>query len=306
MELVSLLCRIKHANRMIEDMSILEYNEQPNAKPTVAILGAGSMGGAILEGFLAASESVADPIYVTTFSEQKKAAYAETDRVVAHSLETDERANVKAVDGADVVILGVKPGLILDVLAQIVAHLKPGAIVISVAAGIKLESMRAIAPQSVHVVRAMPNTPVLVRNGVTGITGATGTPTDALNTAERLFSTVGQVIMLPNDAEDLLNSLTAVSGGGPAYVFFLIEKMIAETEKLGFASEQAKAMVEDTFLGASLLLKKSGLSPEQLRKNVTSPNGTTEQALNQLAAADLGETFEKAFLAARNRAIEMG
>lgn len=291
---------------MIEDMSILEYNEQPNAKHAVAILGAGSMGGAILEGFLAASESVADPIHVTTFSEQKKAAYAESDSVVAHALETDELANLKAVAGADVVILGVKPGLILDVLAQIATHLKPGAIVISVAAGIKLESMRTIAPQSVHVIRAMPNTPVLVRHGVTGITGATGTPADALNTAEQLFSTVGQVIMLPNDAEDLLNSLTAVSGGGPAYVFFLIEKMIAETEKLGFSSEQAKAMVEGTFLGASLLLEKSGLSPEQLRKNVTSPNGTTEQALNQLAAADLDETFNNAFLAARNRAIEMG
>lgn len=271
--------------------------------PITAILGVGSMGGAILEGLLAPNVQLQAPVKVTANSKASAAQFIEVDNVIAYSLEANDEANRKAVRGAEVVILGVKPNMIVNLVKEIAEDLKPGAVVVSVAAGIELESMREFLPDGVALVRAMPNTPSLVRKGVTGITAEPGTPGASVDLVRRVFNTVGEVILLETEAQ--LNSLSAVSGSGPAYVFLFIQKMTEAAMRLGFTHEQSKLMVEGTFLGSTLLLQDQGVDPQELRLAVTSPNGTTEQAIKKFEAAGLETIFDDALMAAINRAEEI-
>src|SRR5690606_8330863 len=128
----------------------------------------------------------------------------------------------------------------------------------------------------------MPNTPSLVGKGVTGIVGGSATTPQSLDLAEKLFGTVGEVIRVAS--EDELDRLSAISGSGPAYVFLFIEKLTEAAERLGFSKEDARRMVEGTFLGASVLLADQGDEPAELRRRVTSPNGTTERAIAEFMA----------------------
>lgn len=276
---------------------------EKNVLPATAILGVGAMGGAILEGLLSPGVEFSVPVNVTTFTDASSEKYSSRAGVIAHSLESDPEANLKAVAGAKVVIIGVKPHMIIDLIKEIASHLAPNTVLISVAAGVEIETIQKLLPSGVTVVRAMPNTPSLVRRGVTGITASSEAPRKSLDLARELFETVGKVIIL--ESESQLNSLTAASGGGPAYVFLFIEKMTDAVKKLGFSASEAKIIVEETFLGASLLLEKMGADPKQLRQDVTSPSGTTEQALKRFESARLDVTISEALKAAIDRAEEL-
>lgn len=270
--------------------------------PRVAILGAGSMGGAILSGLRSPKVQIAEPITVTTQSQASAAAFDAAGDVAAFSAEVDELANKRAVEGASIVVLAVKPWAIHDVLRDIAETLEPGAIVVSVAAGITCASMEALVPDGVAVLRAMPNTPSHIGRGVTGISaGATATAAHT-ETVRHIFETVGSVLVVD---EERIDAVSAVSGSGPAYLYFFAEQFIAAAERLGFSADEARLLAQGTVTGAAALLEQSGETPKELRLGVTTPNGTTEQAMHQLQAAGWGEAFDRALAAAIRRSAEL-
>jgi pyrroline-5-carboxylate reductase len=268
--------------------------------PSIAILGTGSMGGAILSGLLAPGVEVEGGIRVTNRTAEKASTLA-SDRVTSLATETDPDANRVAVRGARIVLVGVKPGMVPDLLREVADSLEPDAVVVSVAAGVTIATMEALVTGA--VLRSMPNTPSLVGRGVTGV-AAGGRSTDAqLDLVRTMFETVGSVLVVP---ESRIDALSTISGSGPAYVYFLIEQLTRTAVDLGFTAEEASTMVEGTFIGAAELLAASDSTPTELRVRVTSPKGTTERAVAELERADLKGVFDRATAAALARARELG
>jgi pyrroline-5-carboxylate reductase len=277
--------------------------------PTTAILGAGSMGGAILQGLLRPDVSVDGGVRVTNRTEAKAGALRR-GAVTSLATETDAKANASAVVGARLVLIGVKPHLVVDLLREIGPVLDPGAVVVSLAAGVTTATMEAALPESVSVLRSMPNTPSHVGLGVTGLSAGSRSSDADLALARSLFEVVGDVVVVP---ESQIDALSTISGSGPAYVFYLIEQLQEAAVALGFTRAQAATMVQGTFRGASELLASTDVlpadaAPADLRRRVTSPGGTTERAVAELADGGLLELFERATQAAlaRNREIAEG
>jgi pyrroline-5-carboxylate reductase len=270
--------------------------------PATAFLGVGSMAGAILNGLLRPEVTVAGGIRVTNRSAANAARFDDVACVTAYATETDPDANRRAVAGAGLVVVGVKPYQVPALLAEIADALEPGAVVVSVAVGVKVATMEAALPASVAVVRSMPNTPAQVLRGVTGVSAGSRASADDVALVRRLFETVGAVVEVP---EEQLDALSTISGSGPAYVFLLIEALVEAAVGKGFTPPQAKVLVEQTFRGASELLAATGEDPAELRRRVTSPKGTTEKALEVLQAADLAGLFGRATDAALARAREL-
>jgi pyrroline-5-carboxylate reductase len=249
------------------------------------------MGGAILSGL----RSHGADVRVTTRSAESAAAIEG-----ATSTEADPAANAQAVAGARVVLLGVKPLMVADLLREIAPALAEDAIVVSLAVGVTTASMEAIVPGA--VVRSMPNTPALVGRGVTGLSAGSRVSAADLGIVKAVFETVGDVLVVP---ESQLDALSTISGSGPAYVFLLIEELTRAAIALGFTESEAAVLVQGTFRGASELLAASSSSPEELRLKVTSPKGTTERAIAVLQQAELSELFGRAAQAALARAREL-
>jgi pyrroline-5-carboxylate reductase len=196
----------------------------------------------------------------------------------------------------------VKPAMVPALLAEIADGLEPGTLVVSVAAGVTIATFESLLPASVSVIRSMPNTPAIVGKAVTGLSAGTRSTATDLALATALFETVGEVLVVP---EEKLDALSTISGSGPAYVFYLIEQLTAAAIDKGFTPQEAATMVNGTFLGASTLLAASELSPTELRRQVTSPHGTTERAVWELEKADLKGVFDRATDAALARAREL-
>ena len=259
------------------------------------------MGSAILAGLLASGLD-SSQVTITTKSEESAKSLADQLGVTALSLEVDPSANSAAVVDADVVLVAVKPAYVVEVLKESAVNMKSGALVISVAAGITTASMESVVPESVAVVRSMPNTPAIVGRAVTGISTGSRVSDEQLETALELFETVGRVVVLP---ENQIDALSTISGSGPAYVYFLIEQLTKAAQNMGFGEDIAAMLVEETFAGATELLSVAEQSPEALRKQVTSPNGTTMQAVAVLEKANLDGLFTDALKAALARAQEI-
>jgi len=268
--------------------------------PTIAILGAGSMGGAIMTGLASPNVTVTGGIRVTNRSTEKASGIMRAG-VTSLSIAENPDANLTAVAGARLVVIGVKPPMVPALLAEIAPALDADAIVVSVAAGVRIATMEALVPGS--VVRAMPNTPAIVGRGVTGIAAGTRSSVHDMALVRVLFETVGGVLEVP---EAKIDAVSTISGSGPAYVFYLIEQLTQTAMALGFTPDEAALMVNTTFLGSSELLASSGLAPAELRRQVTSPNGTTERAIAELERAELSAVFDRATAAALARALELG
>ena len=270
--------------------------------PAIAFLGAGSMAGAVLAGLLKPEVVVDGGIRTTNRSAAKAAELAALEGVTAFATEKDPDANRRAVRGAAIVVVAVKPAMVPDLLTEIADALEPGTLVISVAAGVTIGTFESLLPQGVAVIRSMPNTPAVVGRAVTGLSAGTRSNEEQLALAVSLFETVGSVLVIP---EEQIDALSTISGSGPAYVFYLIEQLTATAVAKGFTPEQAALMVNDTFLGASELLAASGENPAELRRRVTSPKGTTERAIAVLEGAGLTGLFDEATDAALARAREL-
>ena len=267
----------------------------------IAIIGTGSMGSAILSGLLKSGFNP-DNVSVSTKSTASAERLADELGVLSFAMENGEDANQMAVAGADVVVIAVKPAYVIETLSDIADSLDDDALVISVAAGITTKAMEETLPDDVSVVRAMPNTPAIVGSAVTGISAGSRADKDAIETAVQLFKTVGTSIVLD---EAKIDALSTISGSGPAYVFYLIEQLTLVAKKMGFSDAEATQLVNETFLGSAQLLIESGRSPQELRKQVTSPNGTTEKAITVMSDAKLEDMFTKATTAALARAKEL-
>ena len=273
----------------------------PESLPPLAFLGAGSMGGAILRG-LVRSGLAAGGITATNRSAAKALELTDLPGVTSIALEHQPTGNADAAAAADIVLIGVKPAMVPDLLREIAPHLRPGTVVVSLAAGVTIATFERILGEGFPVLRSMPNTPALVGKAVTGLAAGTDATADDLAVVRSLFETVGTVIEV---AEDQIDALSTISGSGPAYVFLLIEELTEAAVGKGFSDEQARLMAEQTFIGAAALLEASGDEPSELRRRVTSPKGTTERAVAVLQGANLAGLFTEATDAALARAKEL-
>ena len=269
--------------------------------PPIAILGAGSMGGAILQG-LVRSGLATGGVTVTNRTPGKAAALADLEGVTSVALEDRPNANTEAAASARIVLVGVKPAMVPDLLREIAPHLASGTIVVSLAAGVPIATFESILGSDVAVLRSMPNTPAVVRAAVTGLAAGAGASTDDVAVTRALFETVGTVIEVP---ESQIDALSTISGSGPAYFFLLVEEFTKAAVGKGFAEAEARVMAEQTFIGAAALLQASDTDPAELRRRVTSPKGTTERAIAVLQSARLDEVFAAATDAALVRAKEL-
>ena len=269
-------------------------------KLRVCFLGTGSMGSAVLHGLIAAGHPKL-LISATTNSAASAAKLRELG-VSAMAVEESEDANALMAADADLIVLGVKPYQISKVLSEIVSEIGKNAVVISMAAGITLDAMARSLPQNPNLIRTMPNTPSLVGKGVTGLSVGPNCSKEAGVAAAELFAAVGAVIEIP---EEKINALSAISGSGPAWVYYFIEQWEEIAQAEGFSKAQAELMVRGTFDGALELLAQSDSEPAELRKKVTSPGGTTEQIIKTFDEAKLQEVFAAGLRAAVLRAEEI-
>lgn len=260
----------------------------------IAVLGGGVMGEALIAGIGRNASLDAGIVLAEKRAERAAQLRDQYGLQVADSL-TD------AVADADVVIVVVKPQDIRAVLDEIAGDVRADALIVSIAAGITTESIERVIPQA-HVVRAMPNTPARIESGVTGISPGSGCPTSSVEIARTLLSSVGTVIEIP---EQLQDAITAVSGSGPAYVFYLAEAMMKAARDLGLTDRDARDAVVHTLLGAARLLASSDADPAELRANVTSPGGTTAAAIAVMEAEGIRDSIGRAMIAARDRSREL-
>jgi pyrroline-5-carboxylate reductase len=262
----------------------------------IAVLGGGRMGAALVAGLLDAG------------LDGESVAVAEADATRRHQLEQllpGVRTAPSApwvVGDADVVVVAVKPADVGAVLEAASSALGPDTLVLSIAAGVLIGVIEAAVPGR-PVVRAMPNTPALVREGVAAIAGGTHATDAHLETARRLLGAVGSVVVVPEPA---LDAVTGLSGSGPAYVFLLAEAMIEAGVLNGLPRDVATALVHGTIRGAGVMLTDSGDTAEQLRAAVTSPGGTTAAGLRALEVGAMRATVLEAVSAATRRSRELG
>lgn len=268
----------------------------------VAILGLGSMGRAILNGLRAPGARRVVSLAVTNKSAHSADQWDAHEDVTAFALETDPAANRLAIVGARVVIGAVKPWLMSDVLAEIRDALEPGTVFVSVAAGIPTSTLERALPDHVSVLRAMPNTPALIGHGVTGVCAGSRASVADVQLVRELFTAVGEVVVVD---ESQMDALGALSGSGPAYVFYFAEQLLHVAHNLGFSDEDARTLVLGTLEGSAQLLVDSGEEPAALRRQVTSPNGTTEQAIAAFDRGELGALVREAVAAAMRRSQEI-
>ena len=259
------------------------------------MLGAGKIGEALLAGLLAAGCAPEDLVF--------------TERHPERSAELGARLGVRAVDTpaaaahADVVVIAVKPQDIVPVLGALAAVLRPGTPVVSLCAGVPLAVLEGGLPAGTPVVRVMPNTPMLVGEAMSAVSGGTHATDDQLAAVEGLLRAVGRVVRVPESQQD---AVTALSGSGPAYFFFLVEAMIDAGILLGLPRTVAADLIVQSAFGAARMLRESQDHPVILREAVTSPAGTTIAAIRELERHGVRAALIAAIEAARDRSEELG
>jgi pyrroline-5-carboxylate reductase len=265
----------------------------------LAILGAGNMAEAIARGVLRTGVLSTDRIVASDPSPQRRDLFQSELKIRA----TTE--NSEAARDAKTVLLSVKPQQMADVLRGLAPVISPDALIISIAAGISTRFIESHLGGSSRwrVVRAMPNTPMLVGEGMVAISAGTNATPNDLATARKLFDAAATVIELP---EEHIDTVTAISGSGPAYFFLLVENMIRAGVELGMTSEQAHQLATRTAFGAAKMLVTSNDPPQELRRKVTSPNGTTHAAITHMESKGVPEAIVEAVKAAHRRGRELG
>lgn len=275
-------------------MSVQHPKNPTKSSKIVAFIGGGNMaqaliGGLLAEGTPATTINVAEPV-----AELR-------DLLAVRGVNVFASATEAAID-ADVIVLAVKPQIIQTVLHELAPYVAKK-LVISIAAGVTVATLsKGLAGHS-RIVRAMPNTPALVQTGATGLFASAIVDQDDRDNATNILSAAGLVLWV-ND-ESLMHAVTAVSGSGPAYFFYLMEAMIKAGVEQGLDEKTAKALTLQTALGAAQMAIISGDNPTKLRTNVTSPNGTTAAAIEHLDAQQVSQHIVDALLAAGQRSVAL-
>lgn len=261
----------------------------------IAVLGAGKIGEALLTGLLAAGRGPEDLVF--------------TERHPERARELSERLGVRAVDvagaaaHAEMVVIAVKPQDVVPVLAELAAAITRGTLVVSLCAGIPLAVIEGALPEGTATVRVMPNTPMLVGEAMSAMSGGAHAGDAQLAAVEKMLGSVGRVVRVPESQQD---AVTALSGSGPAYFFFLVEAMIDAGILLGLPRAVAADLIVQSAFGAARMLRESDDHPVILREAVTSPAGTTIAAIRELERHGVRAALIAAIEAARDRSVELG
>jgi pyrroline-5-carboxylate reductase len=264
--------------------------------PRVAVLGGGVMGGTIITALRVAGWP-GDKIVVADRGEARAAALQETHGIDA----TSEIAT--AVNGADIVVIAVKPQQVSEIMADVSDHLTDGAMVITVAAALSSAYYEERLPEGTPVVRAMPNTPSIIARGVTGISPGANATEAHLDLVAGMLSATGMVVAIE---ESQMDALSSVSGSGPAYFYAMVEALTEAGVMQGLDRELATALAAQTFIGAAHLLMETGDAPQELRRRVSSPKGITIAALEAMQNAGLQGVIAAGANAAVARSRELG
>ncbi|MEM7067542.1 MAG: pyrroline-5-carboxylate reductase [Pseudomonadota bacterium] len=263
---------------------------------TVVLVGAGNMGGALLRGWISGGMNSSNIVVVDPVPPPEMSEYLKSNSI-RHETSAD------GVGAPDVLILAIKPQLMDAVLPTLKSLVSEKTVAVSVAAGTTISTITSYL-EGVAVVRTIPNTPSLVGRGITVATSSENVTDNQKENVGTLLTATGKLEWV--DSENLIDSATAVSGSGPAYVFHLAECLAKAGEAVGLSPQLAMTLARETVAGAGELLYLSDNDPATLRKNVTSPGGTTAAALEVLMAEDaMPAIFEKAVVAARDRAEEL-
>jgi pyrroline-5-carboxylate reductase len=261
----------------------------------IAILGGGRMGGALVRGMLAAGITTGDKITLSS-SSAEKASQAASDLGV-----TAAASNTEALKNASVVFLCVKPAKALAVLEENASDLS-GKLLISVVAGVRSSDLLKASGNGIRLIRSMPNTAVRLRRGITAIAPDSSATSDDLKTAERLFASVGSAVVV---REEDLDTVTAVSGSGPAFALLMLEALMQGGIEGGLSEEQSRIFASGALEAAAALTSGSGESPLALRAEITSPGGTTAAGLKVLEDSDFTSSVRGAVQAAKLRSVEL-
>ena len=268
---------------------------QADPSARLAFIGGGNMAGALIGGLVRAGHDPAALVVIEPSESQRGR--------LAHEFGVQAQAAADArLAGCATVVWAVKPQLFAEAATPCAAHVG-GALQISVMAGVRCATIAA-ASGSARIVRSMPNTPALIGQGIAGLYAEAAVSPAERAAVERLFAPTGQLLWVDREAD--LDAVTALSGSGPAYVFYFLEAMMQAAAEMGLSPEQGRALGQATFAGAAALAMRSPLTPTALREQVTSKGGTTHAAISALEAAGVKAAFVKALHAARTRAEELG
>lgn len=266
-------------------------------KGTLVLAGCGKMGGAMLEGWLKAG---ANPKKIIVIDPDPPIEVM--DVLVQHRIQLNP--DLSTVTDAEVIVVAVKPQVMEDVLPNLVVLKSSKPLILSVAAGKTIATFAKHFGTDAAIIRTIPNTPAAIGRGITAMSANANVSETQMNMANTLLSSTGEVVTVEN--ESMIDLVTAVSGSGPAYVFYLTECLANAGEKIGLPADLAMQLARATVAGSGELMRQTGIDPATLRQNVTSPNGTTYAAL-QVLMADSGmkPLFEKAIKAAADRSKEL-
>ncbi|GGC95804.1 pyrroline-5-carboxylate reductase [Halopseudomonas salina] len=264
--------------------------------PIIGFIGAGNMATSLIGGMLQQNIKPAQIIASDRTAEQ-------CERLVKQFGIGTSLDNAVLANECDVLVLAVKPQVMQAVCRDLPRERKTGQLIVSIAAGISCASLEQWLGEGTAIVRCMPNTPSLRRQGVSGLFANASVTEAQKEQAENILNAVGISLWL--DQEELIDAVTAVSGSGPAYFFYMMEAMTAAGEKLGLPRDTAERLTLFTALGAADMAVHSDVDAAELRRRVCSPGGTTEQAINSFASDDLPAIVERAMRAAAARGAEM-
>ncbi len=269
---------------------------EPTASLHIAVLGAGKMGGILVQAFLRCGLFPREHIAATVAHEARALALSKQFGI---SVTTD---NLKAAEAADVILLGVKPQQMGDVVSGIAPALHPGKLLISFAASVKTSAIEAAAGCQVPVIRAMPNTPAMLGAGITAICRGKFVTGQQLALAEQIFATVGRTVIVD---EKHMDAVTGLSGSGPAFLYIIIEALAEAGVNVGLPRDIATQLAAQTTYGAAKMVLETGSHPALLKDEVTTPAGCTVEGILELEEGGLRVTLIKAVKRATERAREL-
>jgi pyrroline-5-carboxylate reductase len=263
--------------------------------PRIAVLGAGKMGGILLQGFLREGWAPSQVVATVAHADRANLLHEQWDIAVT----TDNRA---AAIGADVILLGVKPNQIAELVRDIAPSIAPGSLLLSIAAGVKTSSIEHAADREIAVIRAMPNTPAKLGEGMTAYCRGRFATHEHMALAQRILSTVGRTVVVD---EKHMDAVTGLSGSGPAFIYIILEALAEAGVNVGLPRDIATLLAAQTTYGAAKMVLETGAHPALLKDEVTTPGGCTVDGILELEAGGLRITLLKAVKKAAERAKEL-
>jgi len=268
---------------------------------TLCFYGAGAMSEAIVRGLT--NRKLTLPSQISMFNKQNAARLTELASQYGVNVSSDPDHQEAMLRESDIIFLSMKPKDAAEAIRKLKTTIRPGQLIVSVIAGLSMHTIEQLIGHPAAIVRTMPNTSSTIGLGATGLSFSSSVSSSQQEIAEAIFKSVGLTATVE---EPLLDVVTGVSGSGPAYIYYLMEAMIQGGVNLGLSAEQARKLTVQTVLGAASMVQTTGEAPEALRKKVTSPNGTTQAALEVLEQHQVGDGVKRAIARAAERAAELG